>query len=146
MPRRIGDVARAAGVGVETVRFYEREGLVSQPKKPDRGWREYDPKALAQLNQVRLAQKMGLTLKDMKRLKALAGGAQTTFCAEVRDTVAARLETIEAEIRALHAKRVMLTRWLGQCRRRSAGDCPLYAQIRANLPEKTPSSSQRKRP
>ncbi|HUO92042.1 MAG TPA: MerR family DNA-binding transcriptional regulator, partial [Rhizomicrobium sp.] len=39
MPKRIGDLAKAAGVGVETVRFYEREGLVDKPLKPERGWR-----------------------------------------------------------------------------------------------------------
>jgi MerR family mercuric resistance operon transcriptional regulator len=45
MAKRIGEVARVAGVGVETVRFYEREGLIDQPPKPLRGWREYDEAA-----------------------------------------------------------------------------------------------------
>ena len=74
MPKRIGDVAKSAGVGVETVRFYEREGLLDQPPKPIRGWRDYDESVVAQLGQVRLAQQMGLTLKDMKALKARAKG------------------------------------------------------------------------
>lgn len=132
MAKRIGDVAKAAGVGVETVRFYEREGLLDRPAKPERGWREYDEKSLAQLGRVRLAQKMGLTLGDVKRLKARANGPQSEFCTHVRETVGARLAAIEKEIAALEAKQVLLTRWLSQCKRRgSDANCPLYAQTNA---------------
>ena len=136
MTRRIGDVAKAAGVGVETVRFYQREGLIDEPTKPERGWREYDAAAFAQLSQVRLAQKMGLTLNDVKRVKQRARGPKPAFCADVRETVAQRLAAIEAEIEALNAKRVMLKQWLRQCRRRvDAAECPLYAQINALAPQ-----------
>lgn len=132
MPKRIGDVAKAAGVGVETVRFYEREGLIDQPRKPERGWREYDDAAQAQLGQVKLAQAFGLTLKDMKQLKARAIGPRTAFCSDVRNTVSVRLAVIEDEIAELQNKRAALKRWLGQCKRRGdAADCPLYAQINA---------------
>jgi len=132
MPKRIGDLAKAAGVGVETVRFYEREGLVDKPLKPERGWREYDETALAQLGRVRLAQKMGLTLSDVKGLKARAKGPQKEFCSHVRETVSARLETIEKELATLEAKRILLKRWLTQCKRRGENtECPLYAQTRA---------------
>jgi DNA-binding transcriptional MerR regulator len=137
MARRIGDIAKAAGVGVETVRFYERKGLVDRPVKPERGWREYDEMSLAQLGQVRLAQRMGLTLKDIKQLKTRAKGPKEKFCANVRETVAARLEAIEHEIAALETKRILLSRWLSQCKRRDANaDCPLYAQINALTTEK----------
>ena len=135
MPKRISDVARVTGVGVETVRFYEREGLIDQPLKPLRGWREYDDAALGQINQIRLAQRMGLTLRDMKTLKARAKGPRGEFCRDVRETVAARLAAIEAEIEALDAKRDALALWLKQCRKRgNGGDCPLYAQINALAP------------
>jgi MerR family transcriptional regulator, copper efflux regulator len=137
MAKRIGDVARAAGVGVETVRFYEREGLVDRPLKPERGWREYDERALAQLGRVRLAQQMGLTLGDVKSVKARAKGPQKEFCTHVRETVTARLERIEKELAALETKRVLLKRWLTQCKRRGDGpDCPLYAQTNAMIKPK----------
>ena len=71
-PRRIGDVAKAMGVGVETVRFYEREGLVDQPLKPQRGWREYDKLQMRQLGYVRLAREWGLSLGDLKQISRLA--------------------------------------------------------------------------
>jgi MerR family mercuric resistance operon transcriptional regulator len=144
MAKRIGDVARAAGVGVETVRFYEREGLLDQPPKPVQGWREYDQKALRQLEQVRLAQAMGLTLKDMKRLRNHAQGPRPQFCAGTRETVVTRMAAIEAEIAALQAKHVALKRWLSLCkRRRDDADCPLYAQINALM--NPPAKPSRKR-
>jgi MerR family transcriptional regulator, copper efflux regulator len=89
MAGRIGDVANAAGVGVETVRFYQRVRLINEPAKPERGWREYDQTTFSQLSQVRLALRMGLTLRDMKRLKSQARGPKPALCTDVRETVAA---------------------------------------------------------
>lgn len=135
MTRRIGDVAREGGVGVETIRFYEREGLIEQPEKPERGWREYGTTQLTQLGHVKLAQDMGLTLRDMRKLQGLARGAQPPFCAAVRETLVARLSQLDAEIAALRKKRQGLKSWLAQCHaRRDAPDCPLYARIRPIAP------------
>lgn len=130
MTRRIGDVARAGGVGVETIRFYEREGLIEQPPKPERGWREYGDKQLLQLSYVRLGQELGLTLRDARALQELAKDKREPFCNAVRDTVEKRLAHIDAEIAALRRKRLGLSRWLAQCKARGdAKDCPLYAQL-----------------
>jgi MerR family mercuric resistance operon transcriptional regulator len=135
--RRIGDVAKAGGVGVETVRFYEREGLIDKPAKPMRGWREYDETALAQLNQVRLAQEFGLTLRDMKAMKARAHGPRAGFCTAVRETLTARLTRVEAEIAELQSKRKALKQWLGQCRKQEGlPRCPLYDRINTLAPPK----------
>ncbi|MEJ1967833.1 MAG: MerR family transcriptional regulator [Rhizomicrobium sp.] len=132
MSKRIGDVAKAAGVGVETIRFYERQGLIDQPPKPQRGWREYDEAALAQLSQVRLAQAVGLTLRDMKQLKTRAKGPRAAFCINVRELVAARLAAIEAEIAVLSQKRAALRQWRRRCAARGDhADCPLYARVAA---------------
>lgn len=130
LPRRIGDIARAAGVGVETVRFYEREGLIDQPDKPLRGWRDYGEDALLQLGYVRLAREMGLTLGDVKRIKPFASGARAPFCISVRETVSQRLKATDAKIVELERTRARLAHWLGQCERRNAAaECPLYAQL-----------------
>ena len=140
--KRIGDVARAGGVGVETVRFYEREGLIEQPPKPERGWREYGDKQLAQLGNVRLAQDMGLTLRDMRRLQRFACGPQQPFCAAVRETLSERLARIDADIAVLKRKRLALSRWLSQCKARGKTDaCPLYTQLQ---PLKTQPKGRRK--
>ncbi len=137
--RRIGDVAKAAGVGVETVRFYEREGLIQQPAKPQRGWRVYDKTQLRQLAYVRLARELGLSLGDVKRVQNVARGPRKAFCTEVRGTLAARLADIESRIAELERKRASLSDWLGQCAART-GDCPLYEQLNVLTPV------QRKRP
>ena len=131
MTRRIGDVARAGGVGVETIRFYEREGLIEQPPKPVRGWREYGDKQLLQLSYVRLGQELGLTLRDAHALQRLAAGERAPFCGAVRETVTKRLEQLDEEIAVLRKKRLGLSRWLAQCKARGAAeDCPLYAQLK----------------
>jgi DNA-binding transcriptional MerR regulator len=133
--RRIGDVAKAAGVGVETVRFYEREGLIDQPAKPQRGWREYDKAQLRQLALVRLARELGLSLGDVKRVQKVARGPRKGFCTEVRDTLSARLADIDSQIAELERKRTALSDWLGQCRKRT-GDCPLYERLNVVTPVK----------
>ena len=143
LPRRIGDIARAAGVGVETVRFYEREGLIDQPEKPLRGWRDYGEDALLQLGYVRLAREMGLTLADVKRLKPLASGARAPFCVNVRETVSQRLAATEAKIAELERTRATLARWLDLCaRREAAAECPLHVQLQRVV--KPPPSKPRR--
>ena len=134
--KRIGDVARIGGVGIETIRFYEREGLIEQPEKPLRGWREYGDRQLLQLSYVRLGQELGLTLRDARTLRDLASGNRSTFCGAVRDTVEKRLAKIDADLAALTKKRVGLARWLNQCkaRGRAGSDCPLYAQVQSLAP------------
>lgn len=135
--QRISDVARAGGVGVETVRFYEREGFIEQPPKPLRGWREYGARQLAQLSAVKLGQELGLSLADMRALQSLARGEQASFCGAVRTTLAKRLAKIESEIAALEKKRSGLSGWLAQCVARGAArDCPLYAQMQSVVPPK----------
>jgi MerR family mercuric resistance operon transcriptional regulator len=128
--RRIGDLARDGGVGVETIRFYEREGLIEQPAKPMRGWREYGDRQALQLSYVRLGQELGLTLRDVRGLQGVARGDKSAFCGAVRETVAKRLAALDAEIAALKQKRAGLARWLTQCKARGrAARCPLYEQL-----------------
>lgn len=145
MTRRIGDAARSAGVGVETVRFYEREGLIEQPLKPLRGWREYDEAAMLQLGYVRQARALGLTLKNMREIKGLSSGTQPPFCQGVRATVSSRLAEIDKEIATLSRKRTALRRWLAQCKRREPGSCPLYAQLRSIAPAAVPTRKDKRK-
>lgn len=128
--KRIGDVARESGVGVETIRFYEREGLIEQPQRPERGWREYGERQVMQLSYVRLGQELGLTLKDVRRLQTVARGPQESFCGTVRETIEARVGRLDAEIAELMRRRNALSQWLRQCEARGAQrDCPLYRQL-----------------
>jgi MerR family mercuric resistance operon transcriptional regulator len=128
--QRIGDVARTGGVGVETIRFYEREGLIEQPVKPARGWREYGERQRQQLEYVRRGQEFGLALSDVRELQQRARGERGAFCGAVRETVEKRLKRIERELTLLKQKRSRLKEWLSQCKARDPSkECPLYAQL-----------------
>ena len=73
-PLTIGLVARRAGVGVETVRFYERQGLIEEPPRRLSGYREYDDEVVARLGFIRRAKELGFTLKEIKELLSLRRG------------------------------------------------------------------------
>src|SRR6476469_5798953 len=75
MPRMtIGELARRAGVGVETVRYYQRRGLFPEPPRSPRATREYSPEALALLRFIRRARGLGFTIREVERLVRLRRG------------------------------------------------------------------------
>jgi MerR family mercuric resistance operon transcriptional regulator len=129
--RTIGRLAREAGVGVETIRFYERRGVLPRPARPaDGGYRHYDDEAVRILRYVRLAQGLGFTLKDVERLLARAGDGPGTFCAVVRETAEAKLAGVRVELRALAEQQARLESFITGCRARSAaGGCPVLADF-----------------
>ncbi len=126
--RTIGRLAREAGVSVETVRYYERQGLIDQPLRGG-GPRHYDDRALAMLRYIRVAQSFGLTLREIHSLRGALGTGRD-FCVSLRRLVEARLEAIavkEAELRALTAE---LTAFLARCRERPADlPCPVVEEL-----------------
>jgi DNA-binding transcriptional MerR regulator len=82
----IGQVAKGAGVGVETVRFYEREGLVPAPKRRPSGYRQYPADTVRRIRFVQAAKDLGFTLKEIRELLSLRVAAGKS-CADVRVTV-----------------------------------------------------------
>ena len=123
--RTIGVLAREAGVNVETIRFYEREGLLKQPPLPERGWRVYGDEAVWTVKYIRLAQKMGFSLGDVKELgRRLYGGGN--FCRDFRSLLQEKLAQTDAEIRKLTDIRAEIERSLASCRAKSGvGECPI---------------------
>src|SRR6266700_6790319 len=79
----IGQVARKAGVGVETVRFYEREGLLEEPPRRTSGYRQYSEEVVKRIGFIKRAQKLGFSLKEITELLLLRVDAQTS-CDEVK--------------------------------------------------------------
>lgn len=90
----IGRAARAAGVGVETVRFYERKGLIEQPPKPTHGARRYPQATVERIRSLRQGQELGFSLAEIDRLLALAMDAAAD-CGDVRKRAESHLEDIE---------------------------------------------------
>lgn len=98
MPARtIGRLAREAGVGVETIRFYHREGLLERPEKPSQGHRVYGPDALRSLRFIRKAKDLGFTLAEIRDMLALFQGEGAT-CGDVAGRARSKLAEVRAKI------------------------------------------------
>src|SRR5687768_3469455 len=103
----IGEVARQAGVGVETVRFYERQGLLEAPQRRASGYRQFNKHAVEVLRFIRRAKELGFTLKEIKGLLALRLDTSTTRAA-VRQQAKAKVIDIETRIADLQRMRDVL--------------------------------------
>jgi DNA-binding transcriptional MerR regulator len=100
---RPGRLARMAGVSKDTLRHYERKGLLASRRSPN-GYREYSPEALGRVRLLRRALSVGFTLDELAQLLAIRqrGGAP---CRRVRALAASKLEAVEAQLRGLRALR-----------------------------------------
>ena len=138
---KIGEVARRAGVGVETLRFYERSGLLDRPARTEGGYRLYDAKALKTLEFIKRAQSLGFTLEEIKRIIAESRAGQRP-CAEVRETVRRRLAELDEQMAQIRRYRNALATTLKQWDEKGFADgefCGLIesAKISAVKPERT---------
>ena len=110
----IGKVAENAGIGVETVRFYERKGLIAQPKRPEHGFRVYSDDAVQRLRFIRQAQELGFSLREIEDLLALRTDPGSD-CADVRDRAVTKLDDVEGKIRQLRRIRGALKQVIAAC-------------------------------
>ena len=121
----IGEVAKAARVGVETLRFYEREGLIVEPPRRRSGYRQYPPETVRRVRFIRRAKELGFTLKEIGELLGLRVDPRTTS-AEVRALARAKIESIEARIADLERIHEVLTRLARACRGKGpTSECPI---------------------
>jgi len=110
---RIGEVAAAAGVGVQTLRFYERRGLV-KPSRLVSGYRNYTPDVVAVIRFIKQSQELGYTLGEIKQLLSLRARPSGN-AAEVRTLAQAKLRDVENKLERLHRMRDELTHLLDAC-------------------------------
>ncbi len=121
----IGQVARRAGVGVETVRFYERQGLLENPPRKESGYRQYPPEAVSRLHFIKKAKEVGFSLKEIKELLSLRLDTAAT-CQDVRSRAEAKILDIEQKIQALKRMKQALTDLTKACSGRgSVSECPI---------------------
>jgi len=98
----IGEAARQAGVGVETIRFYERRGLIERPLKPQgSGFRTYPAEQVRRIKFIRQAQQIGFSLKEIRELLALRADPKAD-CSMVRQQAVGKLEEVRHKIEQLH--------------------------------------------
>lgn len=124
----IASLAATAGVNVETVRYYQRRGLMSQPPRPLGGIRRYSEADVGQLAFIRRAQQIGFNLAEIERLLNLRGPRS---CRSTRDLVSAKLTALDARIRDLRYVRRDLARWLADCDANKANlSCPVIERLK----------------
>ena len=126
----IGKAATAAGVGVETIRFYERKGLIEQPPKPlDAGFRVYPEETVQRIRFIRQAQEIGFSLREIDELLSLRADPAAD-CAHVRERAAAKLEEVERKIEQLGRIRSALNELIAACPGRGAlRECSIMASL-----------------
>lgn len=126
----IGRLADEAGVNVETIRYYQRRGLMPEPDKPALGHRRYAIDAVKRVRFIKRAQVLGFTLAEIGSLLELD---EARACAETRDLAAHKLQVIEDKLADLKAMRKALTALVRQCDTGAArGVCPIIHALAAD--------------
>lgn len=119
----IGKLAASAGVGVETIRFYQRRGLLETPTR-ESGIRRYGSDDLRRLRFIKQAQAAGFTLEEIKELLALDAGEDR---ARARELASSRIKALDAKIADLRSARDDLQRLARECGAGKEGPCPILA-------------------
>jgi MerR family transcriptional regulator, mercuric resistance operon regulatory protein len=123
---RIGELARSVAVNVETVRYYQRIGLMPLPDKPYGGMRSYNDEDLRRLRFIRHAQELGFSLEDIRKLLELS----SSDCERVEKLAAEKLSQIKVKLRHLRRIESVLAKTVEQCARREGNQpCPIIETL-----------------
>ena len=124
-PLTIGQVAKLSGVGIETVRFYEREGLLAEPGRTQGGYRQYGKEVVSRLGFIKRAKELGFSLREIADLLSLRMDSTTT-CETVRERARTKIADIEAKIKTLLKMKAALLKVTKQCRGQGpTSECPI---------------------
>lgn len=121
----IGFLAKAAGVNIETIRYYQRVGLIKEPKKPATGFRQYSAEAIDTVKFVKRAQKLGFSLAEISELLELGDG----HCEDVRLRAEHKRHVIDQQITDLSALRNTLDELIQSCVSEGKTHCPIVATL-----------------
>jgi MerR family transcriptional regulator, copper efflux regulator len=123
----IGTLAKRAGVGIDTVRYYERAGLLAPSRRLASGYRRYTALELSRLRFIRRAQALGFTLKEVRDLLALSAKRDV---ARVKRSAQSKLEDVDEKIAALKKVREGLAKLIDACPGHGrAADCPILQAL-----------------
>ena len=123
----IGRLAGAAGVNVETVRYYQRRGLVAEPERPLNGIRRYSEDSVNRIRFIKRAQELGFTLAEVANLLALEDGRS---CRETRELAGRKLAIVESRLTDLKRLRKTLRELVARCdTSRGKVSCPIISVL-----------------
>ncbi len=126
---KIGEVAKAAGVGIDAVRFYEREGLLPEPARRPSGYREYSPDAVLDLRFIRRAKVLGFSLREISELLSIHRDPGAT-AADVRRLAEEKLADLADKIRSLQRMKRALRDVVEACSGRGdTSDCSILRSL-----------------
>ncbi len=123
----IGKVAKAAAVNIETIRFYQRKGLIAEPPKALGGFRYYPEKCIEDIHFIKRAQAIGFTLEEIKELLAMQA---CDACQQTHDASLIKLNMVNARIAELERIRETLQELIGKCEKENYETaCPIIDSL-----------------
>ena len=125
---KIGELSRATGTHIETIRYYERIGLLPAPERTSANYRSYGEKHRARLSFVRHSRDLGFTIEEIRSLLQLSDDPARD-CSDADRIATRHLEQVEAKIAQLTRLRDELTRIVGRCRGGIAADCQVIEAL-----------------
>ena len=135
-PFTIGQVAAQAEIGVETIRFYERQGLIPEPARRTSGYRQYTAETVDRLRFIRRAKELGFTLAEIKSLLSLRVDESST-AADVKRQAEQKIADIDAKIRSLQRMKKTLKQLSDNCHGEGPlSDCPILGALEGQAPRK----------
>jgi len=128
-PLTIGKVAKLSGVNVETVRFYERKGLIERPPAKESGYRQYPENVVGRIRFIKRAKELGFSLREIHELLLLRVEPGAT-CADVRKRATDEIADVDRRIGELSKIRKALERLAASCRGRGpSSECPILEAL-----------------
>jgi len=129
--RRI-DLARATGCNLETIRYYEKIGVMPEPPRSENGYRNYQPEHLQRLGFVMRARDLGFCLAEVRELLTLVDGGMQT-CAQVRTVAQKHLDEVQEKIDALMRVKEVLSSTVARCSGRQIPDCAVIDALQPSF-------------
>lgn len=138
---KVGEVAKQAGVNLQTVHYYERRGLLPRPPRTDSNYRAYPQDAVKRVRFIKRAQELGFSLNEIKELLSLRATPRTRS-ADVRKRAEAKALDIDTKIRTLRAMRRGLSKMLNECSGKGpATQCPILEALDSETGKQCRASS-----
>ena len=130
---KIGEVAKLSGTGIETIRYYERQGLLLEPERRPSGYRQFDETTVERLSYIRQAKELGFTLAEIRELLELSFAHSD--CSHIHQRAEDKIRDIENKIRSLQQMKRSLRKIVEHCKTHNLpADCPLVHTSQRRTP------------